>query len=104
MVLYVCKWDILPGKTKEYTEWSQTAMKRQFSIPGIKEFRAYRSVTGSHQAVVTYEFADFSSWATWVENETVQEVNQELRDYTLNIEFDLLGPSPIVPKPIRLDG
>lgn len=101
MILYVCKWDILPGKTEEYNEWSQTAMKRQFSVPGIKEFRGYRPVTGSHQIIVTYEFANFSAWATWVENETVQTVNQELRDYALNIKFDLLGPSPIVPEPIR---
>ena len=79
MVLYVCKWDVLPGKTEEYNEWSQTAMKQQFSVPGIKEFRAYRPVTGSHQIIVTYEFTNYSSWATWVENEKVQKVNQELQ-------------------------
>jgi hypothetical protein len=78
-------------------------MQRQFSVQGIKEFRVYRPVTGSYQAVVTYEFKDFSSWATWMENETVQKVNQELRDYAMNIKFDLLGPSPIVPDPIRFD-
>ncbi|MCD4676303.1 MAG: hypothetical protein K8S18_09965 [Desulfobacula sp.] len=104
MVLCVCKWDILPGKLEEYTEWSGAAMQRQFGIPGIKEFRAYRPVTGSHQIVITYEFADFASWATWMENETIQKVNQELRDYALNIKFELMGPSPIVPEPIRFDG
>lgn len=104
MVLYVCKWDILPGKDEDYAEWSKTAMQRQFSIPGIKEFRAYRPVTGTYQTTVTYEFENFSSWAIWMENETVQEVNQELRNYAMNIKFDLLGPSPIVPEPIRFDG
>ena len=103
MVLYTCKWDILPGKAEEYAEWSKTAMQRQFSVPGIKEFRAYRPVTGSYQAVVTYEFVDFTSWATWMENKTVQNVMQELRDYTMNIKFDLMGPSPIVPEPIKFD-
>ena len=103
MILYICKWDILPGKDEEYTEWSQGAMQRLFSVPGIKEFRAYRPVTGSYQAVVTYEFKDFISWATWAENETIVNVMQELRNYTTNIKFDLMGPSPIVPEPIRFD-
>ncbi|MCP4159036.1 MAG: hypothetical protein GY760_03090 [Deltaproteobacteria bacterium] len=103
MVLYISKWDILPGKTEDYTEWTATAMKRLFSVPGIKEFRAYRPVTGSHQAVVTYEFVDFTSWASWMENETVQKVNQELRDYAMNVKNDLLGPSPVVPEPIKFD-
>jgi len=104
MVLYISKWDILPGKAEEYAEWSATTMKQLFSVPGIKEFRAYRTVTGSHQTVVTYEFADFTSWAAWMENEIVQNANQELRNYAMNIKNDLLGPSPIVPEPIRLDG
>ena len=101
MVLYVCKWNILPGKAEAYGEWALTATKKQFAVPGIKEFRAYRSVTGSHQAVATYEFADFSAWAMWMENETIQKVNQELRDYVTHIQVDLLGPSPIVPDPVR---
>lgn len=78
-------------------------MQRLFSVPGIKEFRAYRPVTGSYQAVVTYEFKDFTSWATWTENETIVNVMQELRDYTMNIKFDLMGPSPIVPEPIKFE-
>ncbi len=89
MVLYTCKWDIIAGKAEEYAEWSQGAMQRLFSVPGITEFRAYRPVTGSYQAVVTYEFKTFSSWATWMENESVQNVNQELRDYASNIKFDI---------------
>lgn len=101
MVLYVYKWDILPGKDDDYAEWCKAALQRLFSVPGLKEFRAYRPVTGTYQTTVTYEFESFSSWATWMENETVQQVNQELRNYVTNIKTDLLGPSPIVPEPIK---
>ncbi len=104
MILYTAKWDVLPGKAEEYAEWAKGAIQRQLAVPGIKEFMAYRPVTGSYQAFVTYQFADFKSWAAWAENEAITQVMQELRDYAMNIKFDLMGPSPIVPEPIRLDG
>jgi len=55
MVLYVVKWDIHPDKADAYLEWSKTAIPRTFAVPGVVEFRAYRSAGGAPQAVCTYE-------------------------------------------------
>ena len=68
MVMVIMKWDILPDKAKEYTDWAKSAVQRQLAVPGVKEFRAYRPVSGSHQAVVTYEFDNFAEWETWRNN------------------------------------
>jgi|Deesub1362A_J573_1020465.scaffolds.fasta_scaffold01064_13 antibiotic biosynthesis monooxygenase (ABM) superfamily enzyme len=100
-VLYVIKWDILPDKIESYTQWTQSAIQRILAVPGVIEFRAYRSATGSSQAVVTYEFADMATWAAWYSNEEVQKVLNELRTFATNISMELLGPSPIVPEPVR---
>ena len=101
MVLFVMKWDILPDKIEAYKEWTSSATKRLISAPGVIEFRGYRPSTGSHQVVVTYEFADFPSWAAWVENEDVRKVKDEMQALTCNRSTELWGPSPVVPEPIR---
>jgi len=101
MVLQVMKWNIHPDKVEEYLKWSQTAIQRTISAPGVVEFRAYRPATGTSQVVTTYEFADLKSWATWQSNEDLQKVMFELHSLALNVEIEVWGPSPIVPKPIR---
>jgi quinol monooxygenase YgiN len=101
MVLYVMKWDILPEKLEAYMKWIENAIPRTFGAPGVIEFRAYRPAIGVSQIVVTYEFADLATWATWYANEALQNVLDELRSYTSNIATELWGPSPAVPKPIR---
>lgn len=42
MVLYILKWDVLPGKEEAYANWVSGAMKRVLAVPGVVEFRAYR--------------------------------------------------------------
>ncbi len=101
MVLYVMKWNIHPDKVAAYTEWTQSAIPRSLAVPGVVEFRAYRPATGPSQVVVTYEFADMAAWAAWNEHEDMQKVFAELRTLTLNVNTELWGPSPVVPKPIR---
>ena len=101
MVLYVLKWDILPDKKEVYTEWSPSAIQRTVAAPGVVEFRGYRPATGSSQVVVTYEFADMVAWSTWDAREDVQQVLNELCDFTTNVSLELWGPSPVVPEPIR---
>jgi antibiotic biosynthesis monooxygenase (ABM) superfamily enzyme len=101
MVLYIQKWDILPEKIDFYNEWTSSAIKRLLDVPGVVELRAYRPSTGSHQVVTTWEFADMSNWASWIENQEVQKVREELQTLTSNRHDELWGPSPIVPEPIR---
>jgi len=104
MVLYVMRWDIRPEKMEEYLKWSQGAIQRTLAVPGVVEFRAYRPASGSAQVVVTYELADFDAWAGFYAHADVQKILDELRTFAHNVDLELWGPSPVVPKPIRPGG
>ena len=101
MVLYVGKYDIRPEKASEYAEQAKSAIARMLAIPGIVEFRGYRPATGSYQVALTYEFADMKAWAAWNSNEDIQKLWDEARQYITNVSYELWGPSPVVPEPIR---
>ena len=101
MVLFVQKYDIHPDKLEAFSEWTDGAIKRSLAVPGVVEFRAYRAATGTSQIVVTYEFADMAAWAAWVSNEECQELSMELHTLALNVSFEVWGPTPVVPAPIR---
>lgn len=101
MVLHLTKYDIHPDKAEAYLKWTETAIKRNLSVAGVVEFRAYRPVTGSSQLVTTYEFADLAAWAAWNSNPEIQKSLTELHTLALNITNEVWGPSPVVPVPIR---
>ena len=101
MVLHVTKYDIHPDIAEAYLKWSETAIKRTLSVPGVVEFRAYRPVAGSSQIVTTHEFADLATWAAWDSNEVNQKVNAELHTLAVNFTVEVWGPSPVVPAPLR---
>ena len=101
MVLAVTKYDIHPDKVEAYLKWTGTAIKRNLSVAGVVEFRAYRPVTGSSQLVTTYEFADLAAWAAWNSNSEIQKSLTELHTLALNITNEVWGPSPVVPVPLR---
>jgi len=101
MVLQVMKWNIHPDKVEAYLKWTETAIERTLSVPGVIEFRAYRPATGASQVVTTYEFADMAAWAAWQSDEDGQKVLDELRTLALNVNIEVWGPSPVVPAPIR---
>jgi quinol monooxygenase YgiN len=101
MVLYVNKWDIHPDKMDAYFKWTEGAIRRVLSAPGVVEFRAYRAVAGASQIVITYEFADMAVWAAWYASEEVQKVFDEVHTLAVNVTGELWGPSPVVPAPIR---
>ena len=100
MVQYVLKWNIRPVKT-DYDDWAKSAIQRTLAVPGVIEFGAFRPMTGSHQAVIYYQFMDVAAWATWREAEAVQQVFDELYEYGSDVEIELCGPSPVVPQPLR---
>jgi quinol monooxygenase YgiN len=101
MVLHVIKYNIHPDKMEAYTKWTQNAIKRTLAVPGVVELRAYRTATGSHRMVVTYEFADMATWAAWQSHEEGQKTRDELGTLATDITIEVWGPSPVVPKPIR---
>jgi antibiotic biosynthesis monooxygenase (ABM) superfamily enzyme len=101
MVLSVMKYDIHPDKREAYLKWTETAIKRIVSAPGVVEFRGYRGAVGTHQIVTTTEFADMSAWAAWYSSEEMQKVLTELHTLGVNVTTELWGPSPVVPAPIR---
>ncbi len=68
-----------------YLKWAKGAIKRELAHPGVVEFRAYRPVTGAHQVVITYEFADMAAWAVWQAHEEVEKVRTELHTLALNV-------------------
>jgi len=101
MVLHISKYDIHPDKLEAYQKWVEGAIKRSLAVPGVVEFRAYRSVTGSSQIVSTWEFADMAAWAAWNSSATMQTLQGEVHTLALNITNEVWGPSPVVPAPIR---
>ena len=101
MVLYIGKWNIRPEKAGEYAEWAKSAVGRMFSVPGIVEFRGYRPATGPYEVAVTYEFADMNAWATWSPNDDMLKLRQESSLFCDNLTYELWGPSPVIPEPIR---
>jgi len=104
MVLYVMKWNILPDKKEEYTQWTEGAIRRLLAVPGLVEFRAYWPATGETQVVVTYEFADLAGWVAFYEHPDFQNVLEELRTLVTNLTTEVWGPSPVVSAPIRPGG
>jgi antibiotic biosynthesis monooxygenase (ABM) superfamily enzyme len=101
MVLYVQKYDIVPGKTDEFIEWAKAAIPQILSAPGIVELRSYRPAVSDCQIATTYEFADMASWAEWQASATMQQLLTEVRTFTTNFRTELWGPSPVVPAPLR---
>jgi len=101
MVLAVVKYDIHPDKVEAYFKWTESAIRRNLSVPGVVEFRAYRTFVGSSRIVTTWEFADLAAWAAWEANSEVQNVLAELYTFALNVTSEVWGPSPVVPAPIR---
>ena len=104
MVLYIMKWNIRPEKKDEYLAWSQGAIGRTISVPGVVELRAYRPASGTSQVVITFEFADMAAWAAWHSNEVVQEVLDEVHALASDVTLELWGRSPVIPEPIRPGG
>ncbi len=101
MVLYVVKWNLHPDKVEAYTKWAKSAIQRQMAVKGVVELRAYRSATGTHRIVATYEFADMAAWAAWQSHEDIQKTRDELNAFASDATAELWGPSPVTPAPVR---
>lgn len=103
MVMFVVKWHVIPSTKDKYLEWTKSSIPRMLKVPGIKEFRAYRTAMGDSQVVVTFEFENMSDFSSWHEK-CFDNVLQEPFDLCTNVTSELWGPSPVVPEPIRPKG
>ena len=98
MVLYVLRWSISSEKLDAYKKWAELAIERTLIVPGLVEFRRYRTVASpSNQIVVTYEFTDLPAWAKWYSHEEVQKVLDELSMLVSNFSTEIWNMAPIVP-------
>ncbi len=101
MILYVMKWDIRPEKAEEYQEWAKKGTEMSLALPGVVEFKAFRSIIGGNQVICLYEFNDMKDWASWLADEEFQKHREKGRSVLTNMSQELYGPSPVVPKPMR---
>lgn len=98
MVLYVMRWSVSPEKLNAYKKWAELGIERTLTVPGVVDFRRYRTVASpSDQIVVTYEFVDLSAWAKWYLYEDVQKVQNELSMLVSSLSTELWNMSPLVP-------
>ena len=105
MVLYVIKWNISPEVTAEaYDAFTQRHIPATVGGPGVVEFRGYRPVTGPHEVVVTYEFANLEDWAAWRQSDVMRAAEAELRKLGSGVTMELWGHSEQVPEPVRPRG
>ena len=101
MVLYVTKYNIHPDKAEQFEAWVESVIPRLLAPPGVIEFRAYRPVAGPFQVVTTIEFADLATWATIIDSEVGNQINNELHTLALDVQHEIWGASQNFPAPLR---
>ena len=102
MVLYVMRFNILPDKVDKYNKWIDNYYRLTLAVRGVVELRGYRTLASSQgHVVVTYEFKNMGTWAKWRSHKEITKFLDELSKLVTNMTFELWGPSPIVPEPIR---
>lgn len=101
MVSYIFRFEIDPARADEYGQKVQAIAPRIMKAPHLKEFRAYRPITGTSQVVAMYDFDDLAGFAAWWADEDVQKVFAELRPYQMHRDGELWGASAAFPRPLR---
>jgi heme-degrading monooxygenase HmoA len=94
MILYVQKFNVLPGKFETYAEFAKSFMAKLMGAGGLEGVDAYFPLSGSHQRVVVYRFADLATWATWREHEDVRNAFEQMRDYVSDRSEEVWSPPP----------
>ena len=100
MVLYQMKYTIDKDKVDAYTKLAKEAVTLWLSMPGLKEFRAYREPY-SLNALVEAEFDSFVSWGKAAEDPKIRDVMTKLIMYVHDDCWTLWDKSPVVPEPLK---
>ena len=95
-------YDLLPCIDQQaYQQVAKKAIGLVLQSPGLVEFRANRNVLGSPQVRATSVWQTLADWANFSESSGWLELEAEMRTFVTNLRFELWGPSPVVPEPLR---
>jgi hypothetical protein len=95
-------YDLLPNvDMKAYQEWAKKVVGTMVKQPGMLEFRGNRNVLGSPLARTTAVWRSLEDWAKFAEGAEWRAIDAELRGFATNIKFEIWGPSPLLPEPVR---
>lgn len=102
MIEVTYTYDLKPDiDEKAYAAMARDATRRMLSAPGFIEFRAHRSMKGSPLVRRTGVFRSVEEWEALESNPDFQALTARFDDYVTNLQVQVWGPSPLVPKPIR---
>jgi heme-degrading monooxygenase HmoA len=95
-------YDFHPGFDEEaYKQLAKKANTMMLAAPGFIEFRAHRNLIGSPHVRRTSVWQSLSHWAALAQQPEFQKLTAEFRVYVTNLDVQLWGPSPLVPRSIR---
>jgi heme-degrading monooxygenase HmoA len=100
MYLFMIRCCVNAATKEKYLEWAKSFIQRTLEIPGVKEFRAYRTVVGGSEVMIMYEFEDMTTFAAW--QDQCFDMIHEGYDLCHDVSSELWGPESMVGgKPIR---
>ena len=101
MVLYQLWFYIDKEKLEGYTKFAkEESIPYWLSVPGMKEFRAYRE-QGSYKVLVEMEFESMEAWGKASDSSKTKEVSTKFASYTHDLKWNLWDKSPMVPEPLK---
>ena len=101
MVLWQIWYYIDKEKLEAYSKFSkEESIPYWLSVPGMKEFRAYRE-QGSYKVLVEMEFESMEAWGKAYDSPKTKEVSTKFASYTHDLKWNLWDKSPMVPEPLK---
>jgi hypothetical protein len=101
MVLYQLWFYIDKEKLEGYTKFAKDeSIPHWLSVPGMKEFRAYRE-PGSLKVLVEMEFESMEAWGKAFDSQKTKEVSNKFASFTHDLKWNLWDKSPMVPEPLK---
>ena len=102
MIVVHWKYDYRPGIDKKaYAEFAKKSIATFLKAPGFIEFRANRNLLGSPQARATGVWRSAVDWAKFGQSPEWKAIETQLRTFATNIEVEMWGIGPLLPKPVR---
>jgi hypothetical protein len=101
MVLWQIWYYIDKEKLEAYSKFSkEESIPYWLSVPGMKEFRAYRE-PGSYKVLVEMEFESMEAWGKAYDSPKTKENSNKVATYTHDLKWNLWDKSSVVPEPLK---